>query len=156
MRRALPTQKTKEHEESWVAGPVLPIWESEASQNIGPGLAFIGIRHKGHAGSSPRESWEWAIVSCTYSLTSPATEDPAPLEAVQVLASSSFQEGCAPVFFSLMMLPCLLGASSAEHHAVLHSWSGLRPRGRGTALPVHGQSPAWAPSWPHASCTAAH
>ena len=37
-----------------VAGPVPPIWESEASQKIGPGLAFIGIRHKGHAGSPPR------------------------------------------------------------------------------------------------------
>ena len=66
-----------------VAGPVPPIWESEASQKIGPGLAFIGIRHKGHAGSPPRESWEWAIVSYTCSLTSLATEDPAPLEALQ-------------------------------------------------------------------------
>ena len=96
-----------------------------------------------------------AIISCTYSLVSPTNDDPAPLEALQVLNLRNFQRGCAPVSLSLMMLPYLLRATSAECHAVVHSGLRSDASGTGITLPVRGQSPAWAPSWPPAFCTAA-
>lgn len=59
------------------------------------------------------------------------------------------------MFLSLMMLQYPLRATSAECHAVLHSWLRSDASGKGITLPVRGQSLAWAPSWPLAFCTAA-
>lgn len=80
--------------------PLLRNWDR-------PGF-HLDQRQRAMAAPCHRRLGTKAIISRTYSLTSPAHDDPAHLEAVQVLNPESFQGGGASVFLSLMMFQFLL------------------------------------------------